>query len=75
MYINNLILKRIVTISNLSQREFAKKHGIYESWLSGYLSGARTINNNKLELIALREGLSITLKFTINEIKTIDTSC
>jgi transcriptional regulator with XRE-family HTH domain len=61
-----------VLISNLSQRQFAKKHGMYESWLSGYLSGTRIINNNKLELIALREELSITLDFSINKIEKID---
>ena len=72
MYINHLILKRIVLISNLSQREFAKKHNMYESWLSGYLSGTRKINENKLELIALREGLSITLNFSITQIQKID---
>lgn len=56
------LLKQIIEITGLSQRQFANKIGSTEFQVSNWLAGRRNIRNERLESIAKQFNLKITYK-------------
>lgn len=62
------ILKDLIEKSGLNQKQFAKKHGVYEKNLSDWLSGKITPREATLALIAFDEGYEIEYKFELKKL-------
>jgi transcriptional regulator with XRE-family HTH domain len=56
------LLKQIIDITGLSQREFANQIKSTEFQVSNWLAGRRNIRNERLEAIAKQFNLKITYK-------------
>jgi len=59
------ILKELVKLSGLKQKDFAKEHGIEETKLSRWITGKQNVRPETVELIAFECGYTIETNFKL----------
>jgi transcriptional regulator with XRE-family HTH domain len=65
MEVNKQLLRDLILLSGLTQREFSKQIGVTEIQVSKWLSGVRNIKSTTLEKIANKFNLKITYKILV----------
>jgi transcriptional regulator with XRE-family HTH domain len=61
------VVERVRISQKLTQREFAKKYGITQRWLSELEPGKSAKNIEKVLRLCRENGIKITAEFEINE--------
>jgi len=56
------VLKDLITLSGLSNKQYATKHEIEHTKLLGWVNGTRNIQFCTLELLAFEYGKKLTIK-------------
>lgn len=63
------VLKALISISGLSIRQFAIKHGITEQLMYQWVSAGRNMKLSTLNKIAEKEGFDVSLEYKLNKKK------
>lgn len=67
------IIQEIRVHSGLSQREFAKKYGITQRWLSEFENGKSTKATDKMFSLLRENGVRVTAEFEVEATTSEDT--